>query len=60
MKGFWFWLLDRVLLVVMTLLVLFEDTFSNFEKCTLILIIGVIMVLNNIKDVIDKGLKISN
>ena len=59
MKDIGFWILNKILLVICLISVLFNSEFSYFEKCVLVLILGVILALENIKDEIKRGLKTS-
>ena len=59
MKDIGFWILNKILLVICLISVLFNTEFSSFEKCILVLILGVILALENIKDEIKRGLKTS-
>ena len=59
MKNFMFWMLDKILFILMIITILLEDSFSSFEKCVLILIVGVMISLDNIKDVINSNSKVS-
>ena len=59
MKDIGFWVLNKILLVICLLTILFNSEFSYFEKCILVLILGVILALENIKDEIKRGLKTS-
>ena len=59
MKDIGFWILNKILLIICLLTVLFNSEFSYFEKCVLVLILGVILALENIKDEIKRGLKTS-
>ena len=55
MKPFLFWLLDRILLILALLYVIFDTTLSNYDKYVLLAVIGNMVVLKNIKDVIQDG-----
>lgn len=57
MKPFLFWVLDRILLLLALLYVLVDMTLTNYEKCILLVVIGNMIVLKNIKDVIQDGFK---
>lgn len=57
MKGVLLWSLDKVLYLVMLLIIFFEDGFDSFEKCLLILLIGVLIHLDSIKDAIKNSNK---
>ena len=59
MKPFLFWVLDRLILILALALVyvLVDTTLSTYEKCVLLAIIGNMVVLKNIKDVIQDGFK---
>ena len=59
MKDIGFWILNKILLVICLISVLFNSEFSYFEKCVLVLILGVILALENIKDEIKRVLKTS-
>ena len=59
MKDIGFWILNKILLIICLFTVLFNSEFSSFEKCVLVLILGVILALENIKDEIKRGLKTS-
>ena len=59
MKDIGLLVLNKILLVICLFSVLFSSVFSSFEKCVLVLIIGVILALENIKDEIKRGLKTS-
>ena len=55
MKPFLFWVLDRLILILALVYVLVDTTLSTYEKCVLLAIIGNMVVLKNIKDVIQDG-----
>ena len=57
MKPFLFWVLDRILLILTLLFVLVDMTLTNYEKFILLAVIGNMVVLKNIKDVIQDGFK---
>lgn len=57
MKPFLFWILDRILLILALLYVLVDMTLTNYEKLVLLAVIGNMIVLKNIKDVIQDGFK---
>ena len=57
MKPFLFWVLDRLILILGLLYVIVDMTLSTYEKCILLAIIGNMIVLKNIKDVIQDGFK---
>ena len=57
MKPFLFWVLDRHILILALVYVLVDTTLSTYEKCVLLAIIGNMVVLKNIKDVIQDGFK---
>lgn len=57
MKPFLFWVLDRLILILALLYVIVDMTLSTYEKCILLAIIGNMIVLKNIKDVIQDGFK---
>ena len=57
MKPFLFWVLDRIILILALVYVLLDMTLSTYEKCILLAIIGNMVVLKNIKDVIQDGFK---
>lgn len=57
MKPFLFWILDRILLILALLFVLVDMTLTNYEKFILLAVIGNMIVLKNIKDVIQDGFK---
>ena len=57
MKPFLFWVLDRLILILALVYVLLDMTLSTYEKCILLAIIGNMVVLKNIKDVIQDGFK---
>lgn len=57
MKNILLWSLDKVLYLVMLLIIFFEDGFDSFEKCLLLLIVGVLMHLDSIKDAIENSNK---
>lgn len=59
MKSFLFWILDRVILILFLIYVLMDTTLTAYEKCILLAIIGNMVVLKNIKDVIQEGFKSS-
>ena len=59
MKDIGFWILNKILLVICLFTIIFNSEFSYFEKCILVLILGVILALENIKDEIKRGLKTS-
>lgn len=41
----------------MLITILLQDSFSSFEKCVLILIVGIMISLDNIKDIIKSNSK---
>ena len=43
-------ILDKILYVLMLIAILMEDSFSSFERCLLILIVGILLSLSDIKD----------
>lgn len=43
----------------MVVVILFHDSFSEFEKCVLILVVGIMISLDNIKDIIKSNSKAS-
>ena len=57
MKPFLFWVLDRLILILALVYVLVDTTLTTYEKCVLLAIIGNMVVLKNIKDVIQDGFK---
>lgn len=57
MKPFLFWILDRIILVLALLYVITDMKLPTYEKCIILAIIGNIVVLKNIKDVIQDGFK---
>ena len=57
MKPFLFWVLDRLILILALVYVILDMTLSTYEKCILLAIIGNMVVLKNIKDVIQDGFK---
>ena len=57
MKPFLFWVLDRLILILALLYVIVDTTLSTYEKCILLAVIGNMVVLKNIKDVIQDGFK---
>ena len=57
MKPFLFWIADRLILILALVYVLLDMTLSTYEKCILLAIIGNMVVLKNIKDVIQDGFK---
>ena len=57
MKPFLFWVLDRLILILALLYVILDMTLPTYEKCILLAIIGNMVVLKNIKDVIQDGFK---
>lgn len=57
MKPFLFWVLDRLILILALLYVIVDMTLSTYEKCTLLAVIGNMVVLKNIKDAIQDGFK---
>lgn len=59
MKPFLFWILDRIILILFLVYVLMDTTLTTYEKCILLAIIGNMVVLKNIKDVIQDGFKSS-
>lgn len=59
MKNFLFWMLDKIFFILMLVTILLQDSFSSFEKCVLILIVGVMISLDNIKDIIKSNSKVS-
>ena len=54
-----FWMLDKIFFILMLITILLQDSFSSFEKCLLILVVGVMISLDNIKDVITSNSKVS-
>lgn len=59
MKSFLFWILDRLILILFLVYVLMDTTLTAYEKCILLAVIGNMVVLKNIKDVIQDGFKSS-
>lgn len=57
MKSFLFWILDRLILILFLVYVLMDTTLTAYEKCILLAVIGNMVVLKNIKDVIQDGFK---
>lgn len=57
MKSFLFWILDRLILILFLVYVLMDTTLTAYEKCILLAVIGNMVVLKNIKDVIQEGLR---
>ena len=57
MKPFLFWVLDRLILILALVYVVVDMTLSTYEKCILLAVIGNMVVLKNIKDVIQDGFK---
>lgn len=57
MKPFLFWILDRIALIIFLVYVLMDTTLTAYEKCILLAVIGNMIVLKNIKDVIQDGFK---
>ena len=57
MKNIIFWVLDEILYLAMLLVILFEEGFNPFEKCLLMLVVGVLMHLDTIKDAIKNSNK---
>ena len=57
MKPFLFWVLDRLILILALVYVILDMTLSTYEKCILLAVIGNMVVLKNIKDVIQDGFK---
>lgn len=57
MKSFLFWILDRLILILFLVYVLMDTTLTTYEKCILLAVIGNMVVLKNIKDVIQDGLR---
>ena len=57
MNNIIFWVLDKILYLAMLLVILFEEGFNHFEKCLLLLIVGVLMHLDSIKDAIENSNK---
>ena len=60
MKSFLFWILDRLILILFLVYVLMDTTLTAYEKCILLAVIGNMVVLKNIKDVIQDGFKSLN
>ena len=60
MKAFLFWIADRLILILFLVYVLMDTTLTTYEKCILLAIIGNMVVLKNIKDVIQDGVKGNN
>lgn len=59
MKSFLFWISDRLILILFLVYVLMDTTLTTYEKCILLAVIGNMVVLKNIKDVIQDGFKSS-
>lgn len=59
MKSFLFWISDRLILILALVYVLMDTTLTTYEKCILFAVIGNMVVLKNIKDVIQDGFKSS-
>ena len=59
MKPFLFWILDRIALIIFLVYVLMDTTLTAYEKCILLAVIGNMVVLKNLKDVIQEGFKSS-
>ena len=57
MRSFLFWIADRLILILFLVYVLMDTTLTTYEKCILLAIIGNMVVLKNIKDVIQDGFK---
>ena len=57
MKPFLFWVLDRLILILALVYVIVDMTLSTYEKCILLAVIGNMVVLKNIKDVLQDGFK---
>ena len=57
MNSIIFWVLDKFLYLAMLLVILFEDGFNPFEKGLLMLIVGVLMHLDAIKEAIKNSNK---
>ena len=57
MKPFLFWISDRLILILFLVYVLIDTTLTAYEKCILFAVIGNMVVLENIKDVIQDGFK---
>lgn len=57
MNNIIFWSIDKILYLAMLLVILFEEGFNTFEKCLLLLIVGVLMHLDSIKDAIKNSNK---
>lgn len=57
MKSSLFWVLDRLILILALVYVIVDMTLSTYEKCILLAVIGNMVVLKNIKDVIQDGFK---
>ena len=55
MRSFLFWIADRLILILFLVYVLMDTTLTTYEKCILLAIIGNMVVLKNIKDVIQDG-----
>ena len=60
MRSFLFWIADRLILILFLVYVLMDTTLTTYEKCILLAVIGNMVVLKNIKDVIQDGVKINN
>lgn len=59
MKSFLFWISDRLILILFLVYVLMDTTLTAYEKCILLAVIGNMVVLKNLKDVIQEGFKSS-
>lgn len=59
MKSFLFWISDRLILILFLVYVLMDTTLTTYEKCILLAVIGNMVVLKNLKDVIQEGFKSS-
>ena len=57
MKPILFWISDRLILILFLVYVLLDTTLTAYEKCILFAVIGNMVVLKNIKDVIQDGFK---
>lgn len=57
MRSFLFWIADRLILILFLVYVLMDTTLTTYEKCILLAVIGNMVVLKNIKDVIQDRFK---
>ena len=57
MNSILLWSLDKLLYLIMVLAIFFVDDFNHFEKSVLMLIVGVLMHLDAIKETIKNSNK---